>query len=45
MADEMRVLHVERGTDSVLVRLDHPSVKFRVLALCRHKEVKHVAPV
>jgi len=34
-----KVLHIQEGTDSVHVDLRHPSVRFRVIAYCRHQDL------
>lgn len=37
MIDPIHVLHVEEATDAVIVPLHHPTIKFRLLKLYRHK--------
>lgn len=39
MIDCRRVLHIERSTDAVIVGLTHPSIRFRLLRIVRHKDL------
>jgi hypothetical protein len=37
MVDGRRLLHIEANTDSVIVPVDHASVRFRIFGFFRHK--------
>lgn len=39
MIDRDRVLHIERGTNATHVRLDHHSVRSRIIGFYRHKDL------
>ena len=34
-----KVLHIQEGTDSVHVSLDHPTIRFRIIAFGRHQDL------
>lgn len=37
MVDRERLLHIEAGLDAVMVSLNHPSIRFRLHQLIRHR--------
>ena len=43
MVDNKYLLHVEKGTNCVLIDKDHPSVFFRSIGFFRHTELMNVA--
>jgi hypothetical protein len=43
MVDNVRMMHIEEGIDCVQVPLFHPSVKFRIQKVYRHKALAYVA--